>query len=344
MEELLISLEKDIMDTLSEFLNVINVITGGIAILASSCITIWAIYRAYLILAGMEAGSFIPIFKDLFIKMIIIVGVATAPAYYKEVVPDLLINTTNDLGMQLSGKKDQSVFSNVGQVLDRSIEGLTIASTAPESTEAEKDASWISKGWAWLRNKVSGFVDAINVFGWLDAFSTFLKFMIISAGALYLATVSFLTVLTSKIFAYISLAIGPLFVFFAAFNVTRNWFFSWLATTLGYLFNFTTVMLVWGVLLKIFSNMFYINNTNDPMNWFIVGKSFVACYFFAKIIGKIGDLSGQWFSAGNITDGVNSLVYGQFGSLRGRGPNARMPKIRIPWRGRKGSSISENQQ
>ena len=60
------SLEINILSSLRMFFTNINVITGGISILAAGWFSIWALYRSYLILAGLEAGSFIPIFKDLF--------------------------------------------------------------------------------------------------------------------------------------------------------------------------------------------------------------------------------------------------------------------------------------
>ena len=45
--ELLHSIELNMRESLGVFLNNINVITGGVAILASGWITIWAIYRSY---------------------------------------------------------------------------------------------------------------------------------------------------------------------------------------------------------------------------------------------------------------------------------------------------------
>ncbi|EHM55399.1 type IV secretion system protein [Cardiobacterium valvarum] len=327
MEQILIDLENSMFSVLGEFLKFINIFAGGISILTIAFVSIWALYRSYLILAGMEAGSFIPIFKDLFIKMFLIVGIATAPAYYQELIKGLLIDTTSDLAYQLSGKKEGTIMSGVGEILDRAIDGLTIVSNPPEATEAGKEdenASWLSKGWKWLKDKVMGVYNVVEytLGGWLDAFSTFMKLMIISAGALYLGVVSFLTVLTSKVFAYISLAVGPLFVFFSAFNITRNWFFSWLASSIGYLFTYVAVMMVWGVMLRIFEDMFYRHDTNAPITWLTVCKSFIACFFFAKIVSKVGDLAGQWFSAGNVTDAANSIMASNFHSMKSRGPNA----------------------
>ena len=356
MEQILIDLENSMFSVLGEFLKFINIFAGGISILTIAFVSIWALYRSYLILAGMEAGSFIPIFKDLFIKMFLIVGIATAPAYYQELIKGLLIDTTSDLAYQLSGKKEGTIMSGVGEILDRAIDGLTIVSNPPEATEAGKEdenASWLSKGWKWLKDKVMGVYNVVEytLGGWLDAFSTFMKLMVISTGALYLGVVSFLTVLTSKVFAYVSLAVGPLFVFFAAFNVTRNWFFSWLASTAGYLFTYVAVMMVWGVMLGIFSSMFYqsgadatTNNssTNDPITWLTVCKSFVACLFFSKIVSKVGDLAGQWFSAGNVTNAVNSIMASNFHSMKSRGPRAGAVGMAVAKGAYKGGKAARN--
>lgn len=312
MEGLLIDLEQKIFSVLDVFLKFINIFAGGISILTIAFVSIWALYRSYLILAGMEAGSFVPIFKDMFIKMILIIGVATAPVYYQDVVKNLLIDTTNDLAFELSGKKEGTIMNGVGEIMDRAIDGLTIVSNPPEATEAQedKDAAWYEKAYGWLKKKVMGVYNVVEytLGGWLDAFSTFMKLMIISAGALYLGIVSFLTVFTSKVFAYMAVAAGPLFVFFAAFNITRNWFFSWLASAVGYLFTYVTVMMVWGAMFSIFDKLFYRQENDAPITWFAVCQSFVACFFFAKIISKAGDLTGQWFSAGNITDAANNIM------------------------------------
>lgn len=346
MEKILIDLEHDMFSMLDEFLKFINIFAGGVSILTIAFVSIWALYRSYLILAGMEAGSFIPVFKDLFIKMFLIVGIATAPAYYQELVKGLLIEPTNDLAFELGGKKEGTIMSGVGEILDRAIDGLTIVSNPPEATEAQedKDAAWYEKAYGWLKKKVMGVYNVVEytLGGWLDAFSTFMKLMIISAGALYLGVVSFLTVLTSKVFAYISLAVGPLFVFFSAFNITRNWFFSWLANSIGYLFTYVAVMMVWGVMLRIFEDMFYRHDTNAPITWLTVCKSFIACFFFAKIVSKVGDLAGQWFSAGNVTDAANSIMASNFHSMKSRGPRAGAVGMAVAKGAYKGGKAARN--
>lgn len=315
------SLETNILSSLRMFFTNINVITGGISILAAGWFSIWALYRSYLILAGLEAGSFIPIFKDLFIKMIIVVGVATAPSYYQEVVADLLIETTTNLGKELSGTNDESVFTKVGEVLDRAVEGLTVSGTGGEEEEEEDpDASIWVKGWNWLVKKAKGIWHVVNYpFSVVaDYISTITKLFIIAAGASYLAVVTFFTVMTSKIFAFASLTMGPLFVFFAAFEKTRSWFSSWLSSTIGYLFTFVTVMLVWGFLLNVFKDMFYVNAEN-PLTWGATFKCLFACLFFGKIMDKVGDLASNWFGTSNVTGGANSSIYDQFHKFKGRG-------------------------
>jgi len=344
--ELLHSIELNMRESLGVFLNNINVITGGVAILASGWITIWAIYRSYLILAGLEAGSFVPIFKDLFIKIIIIVGVATAPAYYKEIVPDLLIGTTTQLGQELSGTEDPNIFTKAGEVLDRAVEGLTVTGNAPPKQEEQEDpdAAWYVKGWSWLKKKISGVWDVISYpFSAIaEFFSTITKLFIISAAALWLCVATFFTVFTSQIFAYISLAIGPLFLFFSAFEITRNWFFSWLSITIGYLFTFIVVMVVWGFLLNLFSEMFY-KDATEPLTWAATFKSAIACIFFAMIMGKISDLASSWFGAGNFTSGTNSMFLGNaksFAQLLTKGKGRRPKGEKGGGKGK--ASISEN--
>ena len=344
--EMLHSLEISMMESLGTFLEKINIVTGGIAILASSWVSIWAIYRSYLILAGLEAGSFIPIFKDLFIKIIIIVGVATAPAYYKEIVPDFLIDTTTQLGKEISGTDDPDIFTKVGEVMERAIEGLTVAGNAPPEEEDNADATWYEKGWSWLKETVKSIWNVVTYpfSAIVEFFSTMTKLFIIGTAALYLATVTFFTVFTSQIFAYISLAAGPLFVFFSAFSTTRNWFFSWLSNTIGYLFTFVVVMVVWGFLLNLFADMFY-RDASSPLTWEATLKSAIACLFFGKIMGKVSDLASSWFGAGNFGDGANSNFIGGSNSIvsgLNRYLRSKTGKGNKTEKNKTGTTISEN--
>ena len=173
-----------------------------------------------------------------------------------------------------------------------------------EEEEEDPDASIWVKGWNWLVKKAKGIWHVVNYpFSVVaDYISTITKLFIIAAGASYLAVVTFFTVMTSKIFAFASLTMGPLFVFFAAFEKPRSWFSSWLSSTIGYLFTFVTVMLVWGFLLNVFKDMFYVNAEN-PLTWGATFKCLFACLFFGKIMDKVGDLASNWFGTSNVTGG-----------------------------------------
>lgn len=310
MEEFLITIETDIFSKLTSLMDPIAIVAGGVAVLTASMIAIWGLYKAMLMMMGLSGDAFLPFIKDLIIKSAVVFVIVSAPLY-QSYVPDVLIGSTEDLAGEITG--DPGVFNKIGAVMDEAVTGLTLATTSPQQAEEEiatnPDAAWYEAAWGWAVDTAKGAWDAVDftLGGWITAASIFLKLMVVSAGALYLAIVTFMTVLTSKIFAYISLGVGPLFLFFGCFSATRSWFFSWLSTTLGYLFTFVAVMIVWSFMLTVLQDFFYAS-TGEPMTWAAVGKSFLACFFFGKVIARVGDLASSWFSAGNITDGTNALV------------------------------------
>lgn len=309
MEGFLTNIEKDIYGYLTTFLDSISIVTGGISVFAISCVTVWMIYKSYLLLAGFSQEPFSELMKDILIKMAILGSVALTSfggndgSFYTQTIKDLLINPSTALAAKMSGTDTSDhilVFNQVGKVLDNAFDGLTLVGTKDDE-KAPSGGIWagIKSFFSSIGNSVKNILFAVN---------TILKLMLITAGALYMAIISFMTVMTSQVFAYISLGVGPLFVFFSAFNFSRGWFTSWLNHTLGYLFTFVAVMIAWNFMLKLTSSYFFDPATGqNTLDWITAAKSFVACFFMAAVVSRIGDLASSWFSAGNITDGTNAV-------------------------------------
>lgn len=309
MEAFLTDIESKIYSYLTTFLDSISIVTGGLSVFAISCVTVWMIYKSYLLLAGFSQEPFSELMKDILIKMVILGSVALTSfggndgSYYTQTVKDLLLKPTTSLAAKMSGNSTSDhvlIFEQVGKILDNSMEGLTLVG-ASDSKEAPSRGVFgsIKNFFKTIANSASAAMQAV---------STILKLMLISLGALYMAIVSFMTVMTSQVFAFISLGMGPLFIFFSAFGFSRGWFTSWLNVTLGYLFTFVAVMIAWNFMLKLTSSYFFDPTTGqNTLEWITAAKSFVACFFMAAVVSRIGDLASSWFSAGNITDGTNAV-------------------------------------
>ncbi len=305
MEKFLVDLEIAMVAKLTDLMAPISVITGGLAILAGSVMLAWGIYRALMIMLGMSTEPVLTLVKDLIVKSMIIFMVTSSPWYYRSFVPDTLIGTTDALATELSDSPN--IFSNVGKIMDAATNGLTAVSTSPKSrSKLRLDGTltgWVSDSWTSFWNEVKISFGAIATY-----ISAHLKLMVMAAGALILAIVSFTIVMLSKIFAYVSLGVGPLFIFFGCFEMTRNWFFSWLNATVGYLFAYVVVMIVWAFMTSTLSG-FFLPPTGAVFTWAAVFKSFLSCLIFAKIVARIGDLASSWFGGGNsIADGTAALI------------------------------------
>ncbi len=304
MEEFLVGLENSMLAQITDLMHPISIITGGLAILTGSVMLAWGLYRTLMIMLGMSSEPVLTLVKDLVVKSMIIFMVTSAPWYYRSFVPDTLIGTTDALATEISGSSN--VFATVGKTMDVAVDALTTLSVNPQEADLVLDGTitgFISDTWTEMWNSVN-----VSLGGMLTAVIVTFKLMVITAGVLYLALVSFTIVMLSKIFAYVSLGVGPLFVFFGCFEMTRNWFFSWLSATVGYLFGYVTIMIVWAFMMKTMS-VFFLASTGTSITWVAVFKSFLACFIFAKIVARIGDLSSGWFGGRNsIADGTAGLI------------------------------------
>lgn len=329
MLNFLTDIEQAVFGGLGGILDGISVIAGGAGILMGTFASIWLIYKGWMIMAGFAQEPFMEFFrKYLFIVMVAAVVAGSGHGFYRTLTEGIFLQPTNRLAAELSGlpigkSGYVSVFEGVGKVLDQALEGLTVATA---SSETAGSSSTEPKGlWGKIKSFFNGIKEKIDISGWFAAIGIVLKLMVITAGAVYMAIVSFMTILTSRIFAFASIAVGPIFLFFLPFPATRQWFFSWLSVTVGYFFTYATVMLVWSFMLKISQDYFFNIEKIEAgadlkvwLTWTAAFKSFLACFFLTKVVARIGDLASSWFSAGNITDGTNAL-FAAAGWKLGRG-------------------------
>lgn len=311
--------ETKIMNVLDNFVYIpAGHLTVGLAIVTIPLITMWMVYRSYLIMAGLVAEPLLPLMKDLLLKFFII-SFATSTAFYVDSFVTPINAIITDMAKQLSGTDGSSIFLKIEQHLDETLLALTAVTTG------EVDQSVVDKmtaenggeplpfwkwGWGRLQDGVKSVTNTVtdalpNFSNILTYIINILKLTIIIIGLLIFAINAFLAVIMNKFFFSIALAVGPLFIFFAAFELTRSYFFSWLSSVLNYGFAYVIIMMVVGVLFRIFGEIYGLGG----LSWVEVLICFAISIVFSALISQAGDISGQLFGAGNnLSDKSSGLV------------------------------------
>lgn len=311
MFDLFTNLQSTIVKSLQDFIvSPVNALTGGIAIFSMAILTVWFLYNAYLILIGANNSDLMSFLKDFALKVMIVVFAGTA-SYYNAYLGDkdsLLITVNNSLAETFSPNGDSSIFST----LERKISVVSKLLETVEGIPKQDNSSLIDQGedtWAKPIFKTMAKVDDFftnssnAVASALVKITAFIKLLIIQFGLAFFSFFAFITYVTNQFFFYICLGVGPLFIFFAAFNITKGWFSAWLNVTLGYCFTFPLILLVLSFLMKIFDKLFIVPNA-DGLGWNAVILCLLLCLVFGVVITRIGDIASSFFSAGNISDGT----------------------------------------
>lgn len=313
MIEVFTATERHIMGLINNFVATpVSVLSGGVAILSVSFVTVWFTYRAALILTGMISEPIMTILKDFLIKSAII-SLVVVQGLYTLYVHKTLSETSISMAQDILGDADVSIFKN----LDNKLHSIVIGLETLQNGEPQNNAGLISEygedGWQkWIFLPMAKAHDALSntadkVTGIWDKVILFIKLIVISLGFLMFGLATFMTVVMNKVFFNLCIAVGPLFIFFAAFERTKGWFSSWLNMTLGYFFSYPMVVIVMTGIFKIFDNVFQ-PNASEHLTWTSVLMCLVLCMVFSVIIARVGDLASSFFGAGNIADGTALAV------------------------------------
>lgn len=308
-------LEIALINLLSDFVtHPVSVLATGIGIFAASVVTVWMMYRTFLVLAGMEPEPLFPIIKNFLIKVTII-AVASSTGFVSTYFVNSLQGIQDGLAADLGGHGETSVFLTIEKNITEIIiamESLGAGGTPSESdyemfkNSGEDVPAWVM-GMAWIKDKLTAAKDAvINAF---DVFSMFMQFVyiaIVAIGLVFLGIMSFFTIMTNKFFFVVCLSVAPLFIFFSAFSFSRGWFSSWLNTTLGYGFAYPMVLLTIKGLFSVFNQIFNFGSLSFAAALWCC----LICFIFSFLIARIGDIASALFSANNISDGTNLLLAG----------------------------------
>lgn len=321
--------EKKLMELIESFVSTpVSVFTGGVAILVESFIMVWALYRAYLILAGLVSEPIMTILKELLIKTAIISVVIVNGVYMTTVN-----NTLKDTGRNIASDILQEEFS-VFSKLDKGFSNIAAAFEAIQNKKKDKQNNvdlikqhgeegflkYMAIGMAYVDDAFTNGSDAVDVTNNLiEPIINFLKLVIVAIGFFVLSISAFITVMMNQIFFKLCLGVGPLFVFFAAFEKTRGWFSSWLNMTLGYCFSYPMIAITAASLMQIFDSLIMPSNKEpEYISWGSVFTVLVLCYVFSIIIQRVGDIASGFFSAGNIADGTALALAAASGKVSGK--------------------------
>lgn len=301
------------------FIIPIGRIAPGIAALMLAFATASGLYRAYLIMAGFEAEPLLPLLKDFFIKLVLSVIAANA-AYYTDGFVTPLRETIDNLATELSSVDGSHVTSVFGTIESRTTEALAALSVfgsgADAATLSNVEQATQSNGgeavgffrWAYnsMLDKFNTVADAVSSLPQvMDALLSILKILFVVIGLLWLGICALLVIVLNKIFFYLSLGVGPIFLLFLGFASTRNWFFSWLSVTAGYGFAHVAIMITFAAGSRVFADIF---RATASVTWGDVATCLVACAFFSIILRKVGDVASSYFGTGNVSDHLTSMV------------------------------------
>lgn len=270
---------SDVMElVIKDFVHAADIFVAGISMIVVPAVISWFIYRCYKIMSGQVPDPMLPLIQDFVLKMVILTfagATSGSAALYQDSVVNTLRETPIEMAKEITKEKDMFAFFD--KKFDE-IEQLNI------------DTSKNNSHWWQINDKVDGVIE-------------FAKIFVIYCGFIILALVATVIFIIEKTFFTVALGFGIIFIAFAAFNYTRQWFNSWLSSTLGYGLSYVVIIFVLATLFKNIDAVFALPEKGE-ITW---GRSFgffFICIFFAVIISRIGDVVSAWFGAGNIADGT----------------------------------------
>lgn len=318
MFTIFVDTEKQILELIQFFVSTpISIFSGGVSILAASFVSVWFTYRVILILSGVVGDPVMPLLKDFFIKIIIILLVV-GHGNYVAMVSNTLDETNRGIVKDVL-RENFSIFSK----LDSSFNELSLSFEILQNAKKDKQNNvelvkqhgeksafrFVAIAMAYVDDAVTNASNTVdiknNIF---EPIINFIKLTVIAIGFFVLSLSVFITVMMNQIFFKLCLGVGPLFVFFAAFEKLRGWSSSWLNMTLGYCFSYPLIAITVSALMDIFNKILQSNENQGYVTWASVFKVFILCYVFAIIIQRVGDIASGLFGAGNIADGTSAAL------------------------------------
>lgn len=258
---------------LKTFVHASDVFVAGISVIAASAVSVWFLYRCYLIMSGQVPDPMMPLIRDFAVKIAILTfaGATTGSAALYQ---DSVVNTLRDTPVEMVKviTKEDNIYDFFEQKYN-------------EIADFEENAD---SGWFWqVGNEVNNAI----------------KMAVLWIGFFILMLITTVLMIIEKTFFMLGLGFGIIFITFLAFESTRSYFHSWLSSVLGYGFSYVVTMYVIAEFLTQMGKMIKVNG-NTSATWADIGIIVFLCFFFSVIISRIGDLVSGWFGSSNITDGT----------------------------------------
>lgn len=291
-------------------------LSAGVIGIGVAAMTLYTLYQAYNIMAGLVSDPLMPLLKGWLVKFIILFIAGSSSLYLSE-VGNVIKETPAAMAKDLTGEtKSLNIIEDKLIVAFDGLDKLSEISEPPKDDKYE--ASFKGDLQRSAANLWGKFIGGVKTFTepfskiW-SSFLIFIKLMVIMGGLMYLAIALTKVILITKTFFMLCIGVGPLFLMFAAFERTRGWFNSWLNYTLGLGMSYVMIMFSSKILLTILDKLW-----QDGVSWINVFASFFTCVALAIVLGRVGDIASAWFSAGNIADGTAAAVAVATGSTAGR--------------------------
>lgn len=259
---------------LKTFVHASDVFVAGFSMIAVAAVTLWFTYRCYLIMTGQVPDPMLPLIKDFLVKMVILTfaGATTGSAALYQ---DSVVNTLRD----------------------------TPVAMVKEITKEENIYDFFEQKY----NDIAEFEDSANSGTWFwevgDKTNNALKMFALWIGFIILMLITTVLMIIEKTFFMLGLGFGIIFIVFAAFDWTRQYFSSWLSSVLSYGLSYVVTMYIIAQFLTEMGKMITVNGHIEA-TWGDIGIIVFLCFFFSVIISRVGDLVASWFGTSNITDGT----------------------------------------
>lgn len=152
-----------------------------------------------------------------------------------------------------------------------------------------------------------------------------LAIVVVGVLGLIFMAISFLYLLIAKILLALALLVGPLYISFAFFPATRDWFTKWLSA----IFNYTLLYAMFGITFTLLTNLLQTYVSGNAFSNILVGDltiiKLIFCYIlFTGVIINVPALTAQ-LTGGVSMDGGSRLIRSAMGAMKGRGGNKSTP-------------------
>lgn len=249
----------------------ISTVTPVVSALVVTVLAFWFYTRVIAFMAGTQNEAFLPILYSFLIKVIILT-IASTTSFFIYYISSTLWDLMDSITKVVS--ESNGPFSSFSKT---TFDYAEIAGKEYEKYE------WYDFG---------PIIIWVIKCGLFYTASMLLHFAVIRC------------ILMNKIIFVSCITVGPLFTMMAAFQPTKGMFSGWLNATLTYGFSVIFISLVVSLASDLGLALIQRNGESLDITFINTVMLAVIFYYISKMVYKMGDVAGQFFGSGNITDRV----------------------------------------